>query len=68
MGPTVASMVAGVFLGSATWWLCLSGATAALRAKMPLTFVHGLSRVSAVVIAVFGAIQLIAGMRGGVWS
>ncbi|KUY57147.1 LysE family translocator [Burkholderia sp. RF2-non_BP3] len=68
MGPTVASMVAGVFLGSATWWLCLSGATAGLRAKMPLTFVHGLSRVSAVVIAVFGAIQLIAGMRGVVWS
>ncbi|EMN1925705.1 LysE family transporter [Burkholderia ambifaria] len=68
MGPTVALMVAGVFVGSATWWLCLSSATAALRTKMPLTFMHGLSRVSAVVIAVFGAIQLIAGVHGIVWS
>jgi len=68
MGPPVTLMVAGVFLGSATWWLCLSSATAALRTKMPLTFMRGLSRVSAVVIAVFGAIQLIAGMHGVVWS
>jgi hypothetical protein len=35
---------------------------------MPLTFMHGLSRVSAVVIAVFGAVQLIAGVHGIVWS
>ena len=68
MGPPVTLMVAGVFLGSATWWLCLSSATAALRTKMPLTFMRGLSRVSAAVIAVFGAIQLIAGMHGVVWS
>ncbi|WP_175921114.1 LysE/ArgO family amino acid transporter [Burkholderia latens] len=64
MGPTVALMVAGVFAGSATWWLCLSSATAALRTKMPLAFMHGLSRVSAVVIAAFGASQLVAGVRG----
>ncbi|WP_175690763.1 LysE family translocator [Burkholderia anthina] len=65
---TVAPMVAGVFAGSAMWWLCLSGATAALRTKMSGAFMHGLSRVSAVVIAGFGAIQLIAGVRGVVWS
>ncbi|WP_269501187.1 LysE family translocator [Burkholderia sp. IMCC1007] len=65
---TVAPMVAGVFAGSAAWWLCLSGATAALRTKMSGAFMHGLSRVSAVVIAGFGAIQLIAGVRGVVWS
>ncbi|RQR90156.1 MULTISPECIES: LysE family translocator [unclassified Burkholderia] len=64
MGATVALMVVGVFLGSATWWLCLSSATAALRTKMSLTFMHRLSRMSAVVIAAFGAIQLIAGVRG----
>ncbi|WP_175716644.1 LysE/ArgO family amino acid transporter [Burkholderia anthina] len=60
----VAPMVAGVFAGSAAWWLCLSGATAALRTKMSGAFMHGLSRGSAVVIAGFGAIQLIAGVRG----
>ncbi|MCA7999379.1 LysE family translocator [Burkholderia metallica] len=64
MGLAVALMVAGVFTGSATWWLCLSGATAALRMKMPFAFIHGLSRVSAAVIAVFGVIQVIAGVRG----
>ncbi|MBR7959967.1 LysE family transporter [Burkholderia vietnamiensis] len=63
IGPTVALMVAGVFVGSATWWLCLSSATAALRMKMSLAFMHGLSRASAVVIAGFGAIQLVAGVR-----
>ena len=68
MRMTVAPMVAGVFAGSAVWWLCLSGATAALRTKMSGAFMHGLSRVSAVVIAGFGAIQLIAGVRGLVWS
>ncbi|AXK62592.1 MULTISPECIES: LysE family translocator [Burkholderia] len=64
MRMTVAPMVAGVFAGSAAWWLCLSGATAALRTKMSGAFMLGLSRVSAVVIAGFGAIQLIAGVRG----
>ncbi|WP_322085639.1 LysE/ArgO family amino acid transporter [Burkholderia sp. BCC1999] len=64
MRPAVEWMVAGVFVGSATWWLCLSGATAALRTRMSFAFMHGLSRVSAAVIAAFGAIQLVAGMRG----
>ncbi|MBY4870579.1 LysE family translocator [Burkholderia anthina] len=68
MRMSVAPMVAGVFAGSAAWWLCLSGATAALRTKMSGAFMHGLSRVSAVVIAGFGAIQLIAGVRGVVGS
>lgn len=61
--PAVAWMVAGVFVGSAAWWLCLSSATAALRTKLSLAFMHGLSRVSAAVIAVFGAVQLVAGAR-----
>jgi len=64
MWATVAWMVAGVFVGSATWWLCLSSATAALRAKLSFAFMHGLSRMSAAVVAVFGAIQLVAGVRG----
>lgn len=64
MRPAVEWMVAGVFVGSATWWLCLSGATAALRTRMSFAFMHRLSRVSAAVIAAFGVIQLAAGMRG----
>ncbi|WP_042978447.1 LysE family transporter, partial [Burkholderia sp. AU4i] len=63
MWPAVALMVAGVFIGSATWWLCLSGTTAALRTRMSFAFMHGLSRVSAAVVAVFGVIQVVAGVR-----
>ncbi|MGP8444941.1 LysE family translocator [Burkholderia vietnamiensis] len=64
MRATVAMMVGGVFVGSAAWWLCLSGTSAALRTRMPPALMYALARVSAVVIAGFGAIQLIAGVRG----
>jgi len=60
---TVIPMVSGVFVGSAAWWLCLSGATSALGKRMPLSFIHGVARLSAVVIAGFGAVQLVIGLR-----
>ncbi len=60
---TVIPMVSGVFIGSAAWWLCLSGATSALGKRMPLSFIHGVARLSAVVIAGFGAVQLVIGLR-----
>jgi threonine/homoserine/homoserine lactone efflux protein len=60
---TVLPMVSGVFAGSAAWWLCLSGGTAALRRKMPESLMHGIARLSALVIAVFGGFQLVAGLR-----
>ncbi|GAB6849690.1 MULTISPECIES: LysE family transporter [Paraburkholderia] len=59
---TVWPMIAGIFFGSAAWWLCLSSATAALRRKMPASFMHGIARLSAIVIAVFGGIQVVAGL------
>ncbi|KVE19672.1 lysine transporter LysE [Burkholderia vietnamiensis] len=64
MRATVEMMVGGVFVGSAAWWLCLSGTSAALRTRMPPALMYGLARVSSLVIAGFGAIQLIAGVRG----
>ncbi|RDU97770.1 LysE family translocator [Trinickia dinghuensis] len=60
---TVVPMVTGVFAGSAAWWLCLSGATSALGKKMPVSFMHGIARLSALVIGVFGGVQLLAGLR-----
>ena len=60
---TVVPMVTGVFAGSAAWWLCLSGATSALGKKMPVSFMHGIARLSALVIGVFGSVQLVAGLR-----
>jgi threonine/homoserine/homoserine lactone efflux protein len=59
----VPPMVTGVFVGSAAWWLCLSGATTALRRKMPASFMHGVARLSALVIAAFGGVQVVAGVR-----
>jgi threonine/homoserine/homoserine lactone efflux protein len=60
---TVTSMVTGVYAGSAAWWLGLSGATAALRRKMTASFLHGIARLSALVIGVFGAVQVVTGLR-----
>jgi threonine/homoserine/homoserine lactone efflux protein len=58
----VAPMVMGVFVGSAVWWLFLSGVTAALRTKLPLAFTRGISVVSAVAIATFGVVQVVTGL------
>lgn len=60
---TVAPMVAGVFVGSAGWWLCLSSATAAAGKKMPASFMQTIGRLSALVIGIFGAVQLATGLR-----
>ena len=57
-------MLTGVFVGSAAWWLCLSSLTAALRRKMPASFMRGIACLSAFVIAVFGSIQVFTGLRG----
>ncbi|WP_425930195.1 LysE family translocator [Pseudomonas sp. NyZ201] len=56
-------MLCGVFLGSAAWWLCLSGLTAVLRKKMSVSFMRGISAVSAVVIGTFGLVQVFTGLR-----
>ncbi|WP_063915116.1 LysE family translocator [Pseudomonas sp. p21] len=57
------SMLAGVFLGSAAWWLCLSGLTAALRKKMSVSFMRVISAMSAVAIGTFGFAQVVIGLR-----
>lgn len=57
------SMLAGVFLGSAAWWLCLSGLTAALRKKMSVAFMRVISAVSAVAIGTFGFAQVFTGLH-----
>ncbi|WP_460141978.1 LysE/ArgO family amino acid transporter [Pseudomonas sp. S2_E01] len=56
------SMLTGVFVGSAAWWLCLSGLTAALRKKMPVSFMRVISSISAAAIATFGVAQAFTGL------
>ena len=49
-----ASIVAGVFLGSASWWLLLSGVVGLLRERFTATWLHWVNRIAGVVIFGFG--------------
>lgn len=51
-------MVAGVFLGSALWWLLLAGAVSRLRARFDARWQVAVNRVSAAVLAGLALWQL----------
>ena len=55
-----AALVAGVFAGSAAWWLLLAGAASRLRARLPPTGLAWINRGSGLVVGVFGALALAA--------
>lgn len=52
------ALVAGVFLGSALWWLILSGGTALLRDKLSLLALQWVNRISGILIVFFGLAAL----------
>jgi threonine/homoserine/homoserine lactone efflux protein len=51
-------LVAGVFTGSATWWLLLSGSVGLLRARFNPHALLWVNRMSGVIIASFGLLAL----------
>lgn len=51
-------LVAGVFLGSALWWLLLSGTVNLLRSQVTPNKMRWLNRASGTVIVVFGVVAL----------
>jgi threonine/homoserine/homoserine lactone efflux protein len=51
-------LVAGVFLGSALWWLMLSGTVGALRSRLDLRALRWVNRVSGLVLLAFGIAAL----------
>ncbi len=53
-----AGLVAGVFLGSATWWLALSQGVGLLRNRLGANAFRWINRLSGVVIFVFGVVAL----------
>jgi threonine/homoserine/homoserine lactone efflux protein len=53
-------LVGGVFLGSASWWLLLSGGVSLLRDRFGATGLRWVSRVSGVIIIVFGIVALVS--------
>jgi threonine/homoserine/homoserine lactone efflux protein len=53
-----AAMVAGVFLGSALWWLLLSGITGRLRTRVKPAWMVWINRASGTLLSAFGIIAL----------
>ena len=56
-------LVLGVFLGSALWWLVLSGTAGLFRAKLSAGGLRWVNRVSGTIIAAFGVLAL-SGLGG----
>ncbi len=53
-------LVLGVFLGSASWWLLLSGAVSLLRSRFTYKGLWWVNRVSGIIISAFGALALVS--------
>ncbi|HVO43717.1 MAG TPA: LysE family transporter, partial [Aggregatilineales bacterium] len=58
------ALVGGVFAGSATWWLILSGGVSLLRMRLTPARLRWINRLSGVILAGFGAAALISVMAG----
>jgi threonine/homoserine/homoserine lactone efflux protein len=57
------SMIAGVFLGSAAWWLFLATIVSATRARFGDTWRHRINIGSALVLAAFAVWQVVLAVR-----
>ena len=55
---TASMMVMGVFVGSALWWLMLSGGVGAFRSRLNSDWMRVVNRVSGVIILAFGLYAL----------
>jgi threonine/homoserine/homoserine lactone efflux protein len=53
-------LVLGVFIGSAAWWLFLSGGVSLFRTKFGVRELGWVNRISGVIIIVFGLIALLS--------
>ncbi len=54
-----ASLVAGVFLGSALWWLILSAGVGTLRSRLGTAWMTAVNRVSGATLIAFGLYALL---------
>jgi threonine/homoserine/homoserine lactone efflux protein len=62
-GATLA-LVAGVFCGSAAWWLLLSTMVALLRQRFNATALQWVNRIAGVIVVGFGLVTLLGLLRG----
>ena len=51
-------LVAGVFIGSALWWMILSGAVSLFRARIDAAWMQAVNRISGAIILAFGLYAL----------
>jgi threonine/homoserine/homoserine lactone efflux protein len=58
------SVVVGVFLGSAAWWLLLTGLVSGLRARLTPWVIRGLNAGSAIIIGGFGVVAIVLSIAG----
>jgi threonine/homoserine/homoserine lactone efflux protein len=58
---SAALLVAGVFLGSAAWWLTLSGVVGLFRERLSEHWLVWVNRIAGVVIMAFGFAALVVG-------
>jgi threonine/homoserine/homoserine lactone efflux protein len=58
-----ATLVAGVFLGSAAWWLILSTGVSLFRERLNLAGLRWVNRISGTIIAGFGLLALASLLR-----
>jgi threonine/homoserine/homoserine lactone efflux protein len=62
---SAALLVVGVFIGSALWWLILSGTAGALRGRLTPAGLRWVNRLSGVILAGFGVAALVSLWPGG---
>jgi len=56
---SAAALVAGVFVGSAVWWLMLSGVVSLLRERFSSRWMMWVNRLAGAVICAFGTVALL---------
>jgi threonine/homoserine/homoserine lactone efflux protein len=56
--PAAGRLVLGVFLGSAAWWLLLSGGVGLMQGKVTAGILRWVNRLSGVILVAFGAIAV----------
>ncbi len=60
-----ATMVLGVFVGSALWWLTLSVVVARLRARVTRPVMRWINRIAGCTLVAFGLVAMVAALRAG---
>jgi len=61
-GADAALLVAGVFLGSATWWVVLTSVVTALRSRVTIPVLTWVNRVSGAAILIFGVVAILGAL------